>query len=203
MHIIKASLFSIGSLTVGSLAQSFSSDPACPSSLIVFGAAAPVLPSSLETILPNPASILRDPEDYASSLCKVAAELPASQLAEFASWGQSLLRFASTDLSTYDALVTKCFATGAEAAAATSYIHSIVSQTAPLCQMTSTPGGKTGSSNGTTTITPAPTPTSLSISPRGNSSTTTMVVTGLATKPTSMFAGVAGVVGLLATMALL
>jgi hypothetical protein len=203
MHTMKV-FFSMGSLAVGSLAQSFSSDASCPSSMMVLAAAAPMPPSYLQTLLPDPANILKDPAEYASSLCKVAAELPASQLSAFGSWGQSLLSFAATELSSYDGLITKCYhATGAEAASATSYIHSIVSQTAPLCQETSAPGGENGPSNGTATITPAPTPTGTSSSAPGNSSTTMMIVTGVAAKPTSIFASAAGLVGFIAAMALL
>ena len=88
--------------------SSFPSDPSCPSSISALGAAAPFPPSYLATIL-------KDPEAYASNLCGLAAELPALQPSGFGAWGQSLL--------SYDALVTKCFVTGPEASAATSYIH--------------------------------------------------------------------------------
>ncbi|TGJ82415.1 hypothetical protein E0Z10_g6332 [Xylaria hypoxylon] len=140
MHSTKVFL-TLSSLAAGSLAQNetFSSDISCPSSLSAIAAAAPTFPAFLVTQLPSPDGILADPWAYASSLCGIASELPAEQLSEFGEFGESLLQFVATELSSYDALVTKCFATGAEAAAATSYIHSIAAQTAPLCLETSTP----------------------------------------------------------------
>ncbi|KAI0868900.1 hypothetical protein GGS24DRAFT_506317 [Hypoxylon argillaceum] len=157
MHGIKVFL-SLTSLAAGSLAQNqtFSSDTSCPSSLSALAAAAPTFPAFLIPLLPGPDGILKDPWAYASSLCQVASELPASELGEFGVFGGELLSFASAELSSYDALVTKCFATGADAAAATSYIHSIVAQTAPLCQQTSTPSAGSAPSNGSATITSAP-----------------------------------------------
>lgn len=199
--------FSLGFLAAGALAQSsesFSSDPSCPSSLSALGEAAPMPPSNIQTIFPNPTNILGDPAGYASELCSIAAELPASDLSGFGAWGQSLLSFAATELSSYDALVTKCFATGAEAAAATSYIHSIASQTDPLCQVTSTPGGGSGPSNGTATITSVPTTIATSTSvPGNNTSATTSIPVALAARPTGVFAGAVGAAGLLAAAALL
>ncbi|KAI1360039.1 hypothetical protein F5Y08DRAFT_318164 [Xylaria arbuscula] len=200
-------IFSLGSLAVGSLAQSsesFSTDPSCLSSLAILGAAAPVPASYIEAILPNPTNILGDPAGYASELCSIAGELPASQLSDFGAWGQSLLSFASAEISSYDALVTKCFATGAEASAATSYIHSIASQTGALCQATSTPGGGSGPSNGTATITSAPTATATStIVPGNTTSATTSIPVALAARPTGVFAGAVGAAGLLAAAVLL
>ncbi|KAI0449390.1 hypothetical protein F5B21DRAFT_50307 [Xylaria acuta] len=210
MHSIKV-FVSLGSLAAGSLAQSesFSSDSSCPSSLSAIGAAAPSFPPFLVPLLPDPADVLKDPWAYANSLCEVASELPASQLSEFGVFGNSLLNFVATELSSYDALVTKCFATGAEAAAATSYIHSIAAQTAPLCQPTSTPpSGGNYPSNGTATITSAPIPTSTSISVPGNNNTTITTGTSsipiaLAARPTGVLVGAMGAAGLLAAAALL
>ncbi|KAI0490262.1 hypothetical protein F4859DRAFT_508069 [Xylaria cf. heliscus] len=195
-------LLSLGSLAAGSAAQSFSSDPSCPSSIAALGAAAPPFPSYIEAILPDPANVLKDPWAYASSLCAVATELPADQLSGFAEYGQSLLSFVATELATYDAIVTKCYATGAEAAAATSYIHAIAEQTAPLCQETSAPSGP---SNGTATITSAPTSTGTSISAPANSTTTgtSTVPIALAARPTGVLAGAVGAAGFLAAAALL
>ncbi|TRX93296.1 hypothetical protein FHL15_005875 [Xylaria flabelliformis] len=201
MHSTKIFL-SVGSLAAGSLAQSFSSDPSCPSSIAALGAAAPPFPSYVLPILPDPTAVLKDPWAYASSLCAVAAELPASELKGFGEYGQSLLSFVATELSVYDAIVTKCYATGAEAAAATSYIHSIASQTAPLCQETSTPSGGLGSSNGTATITSAAIPTGTGSYPGYSTSGTSTVPIALAARPTGVLAGAMGAAGLLAAAAL-
>ncbi|KAI8949271.1 hypothetical protein F4801DRAFT_411656 [Xylaria longipes] len=203
MHSAKVFL-SLGSLAAGSLAQSFSSDPSCPSSISALGANAPAFPSFLVTQLPDPEGILANPWAYASSLCKIASELPASELSEFGEFGKSLLNYASTEISSYDAIVTKCYATGAAAASATSYLHFIASQTAPLCQETSALSGGNGPSNGTATITSAPTPTGTSISAPGNSTSgTSTIPIALAAKPTGVFAAAVGAAGLLAAAALL
>ncbi|KAI0444180.1 hypothetical protein F4803DRAFT_512288 [Xylaria telfairii] len=207
MHSIKVFL-SVGSLAAGSLAQSFSSDPSCPSSIAALGAAAPPFPPYIASVLPDPANVLKDPWAYASSLCEVASELPASQLSGFAEYGQSLLSFVATELSVYDAVVTKCYARGAEAAAATSYIHSIALQTAPLCQATSAPssGGSYPTNNGTATITSAPTPTGTSSTTPGNNTTpigTSSIPIALAARPTGVLVGAVGAAGLLAAAALL
>ncbi|KAK5633002.1 hypothetical protein RRF57_008716 [Xylaria bambusicola] len=155
MHSNKA-LVIVGSLGVGSLAQTFS-DPSCSSSWIALEAAAPQPASEIFGILPDPASILRDPAGYASALCAAAAGLPPSGLSDFAEWGQSLLYFASVEISSYDALATSCFNTDSkEGAAATSYLHSIVSQTVPLCQETTAPSSTGYQPNATATITSAP-----------------------------------------------
>ncbi|KAI0965207.1 hypothetical protein F4678DRAFT_485504 [Xylaria arbuscula] len=160
MHSIKLFL-SLGSFAAVSLAQNFS-NAACSSSWAALEAAAPQPATEIRAILPDTVSILEDPAGYASSLCEAAAELPASELSEFADWGQSLLSFASVEISSYDALVT-CFATGAAAvSSARSYINSIASQTAPLCEATTTSTALTtstrgsGSCGGRATITAAP-----------------------------------------------
>ncbi|KAI1113852.1 hypothetical protein F5Y14DRAFT_441605 [Nemania sp. NC0429] len=196
---------SLGLFAAGSLAQSFTSDPSCPSSILSLYKAAPSAPPYIATILPDPASAFKYPWEYASSLCEIANEFPASQLSGFASWGQALLGYAATELPEYDALVTKCYATGAEAASATSYIHSIASQTGPLCEVTSapSPSGMNGVSNGTATLTTAPTSTIASISFQVNSSTTPIVATGSAAKPIKMFASATSLAALLAAVALL
>ncbi|KAI1194467.1 hypothetical protein F5X97DRAFT_310960 [Nemania serpens] len=202
MHAVKLFL-SLGPLAAGSLAQSFSSDPSCTSSILSLYKAAPSPPPYVASVLPDPASAFKYPWDYASSLCEIASDFPASQLSGFSDWGQSLLSYAATELPGYDALVTNCYATGAEAASATSYIHSIASQTAPLCDAISTPSGGNGPSNETATITKGPTSTATSYSYPGYSSATSAVVTGLATKPAGMFGSAASIVVLLAAVVLL
>ncbi|KAI1121995.1 hypothetical protein F5Y10DRAFT_255091 [Nemania abortiva] len=203
MHSIKV-LISLGSLAAGSVAQSqsFSSDPSCPSSISALGAAAPTFPAFLIPLLPDPTDVLKDPWAYASSLCEVASELPASQLSEFGEFGGSLLNFVATELSSYDAIVTKCYATGAEAAAATSYIHSIAAQTAPLCQQTNTPSVGNYPSNGTATITSAPA-TSTTGFPGNTTSGTSTIPIALAARPTGLLASAVGAVGVLAAAVLL
>ncbi|KAI0521302.1 hypothetical protein F5B22DRAFT_596442 [Xylaria bambusicola] len=155
MHANKVFLI-VGALAVQSLAQTFA-DESCSSSWLALEAAAPQPASEIFGILPDPASILRDPSGYASALCAAASELPPSGLSDFAEWGQSLLHFASVEISSYDALATSCFNTNsAEGAAATSYLHSIVSQTAPLCVETTVSSTKGCQPNASATITSLP-----------------------------------------------
>ncbi|KAI1119343.1 hypothetical protein F5Y14DRAFT_437899 [Nemania sp. NC0429] len=146
--------------------------------ILSFYKAAPVAPLYVASVFLDPASAFKYPWDYASSLCYIAAEFSASQLSGFASWGQLLFSYAATELPEYDAL------------------------TGPLCKATGTPSGGNGASNGTATITAAPTSTGTSGGYPGTSITTSVVVTGLATKHTTMFAGAAGV-AIMAAIALL
>ncbi|KAI1108130.1 hypothetical protein F5Y14DRAFT_437307 [Nemania sp. NC0429] len=149
---------------------------------------APALQSYIISKNALPHDLLSNPEGYAKELCGLAADLPTSITDEFASWGQSLLKFASVHISSYDALVTECATTGSAAASITSYLHSIVSAPERLCQPTSAPS-----------ITPAPTNDP---APSANSVSTSSP-TGAAARPSEVFAGAAAIGGLLGAMALL
>lgn len=138
----------------------------------------------------DPSDLLRHPDVYVKQICAAADKLPASLLPDFATWGSTLLEFASIEISTYDAAVTQCVATGTAAASITSYLHSIVSQPDRLCQPT-----------GTASITAAPAATA-SESSTGLPSTSVPVAG--AGKPTSAMVGAAAAVGgLLGVVALL
>ncbi|KAI0195880.1 hypothetical protein F4808DRAFT_326143 [Astrocystis sublimbata] len=125
-----------------SSSATFTTDPSCESSLGLLLAGAPEFPDFLaQADFPAAASLLSDPEAYASALCSAAAKLPASDLDGFQTYGASLLHFASVEIQSYDELVTKCFVKGPQATVATDYIHSIVSTPDGLCQPAATATG--------------------------------------------------------------
>ncbi|KAI0468140.1 hypothetical protein F4859DRAFT_491710 [Xylaria cf. heliscus] len=210
MYNTKA-LLALAILADVSVAQTFP-DPGCSSSVNELLLAAPTIPAAVAsafgaaqaqaTDIPSPDSLLSDPNAYVGQICEVVPLLPSPVLSEFATWGASLLHFASVEISSYDAIVTKCITTGTAAASITSYIHSIASSPEGLCQPTSTSAPSGG--NGTASITPYPTAT-----PSGNSTSpstavpTTLVPTAAAARPTGALISVAAVGGLLGAIALL
>ncbi|KAI0197811.1 hypothetical protein F4808DRAFT_286738 [Astrocystis sublimbata] len=202
MHSTKV-LVTLGSLAAGSLAQSqsesFTTDPSCLSSIKALYANGPALPDSLTTILPQPDDLLAHPADYASTLCAIAQTLPPQLLSDFGDYGVSVLAFASREISSYEAIVTKCFTTGPEASAATSYFESLASATGAICPIT-------GSSSGTASITPAPTsmPTVSSTAAPGNGSTaTSSIPVAAAARHEGLIAGALAAAGALVISALL
>ncbi|GAP90340.1 hypothetical protein SAMD00023353_4600930 [Rosellinia necatrix] len=147
---------------------------------------------------------LAHPSEAIDRLCSFAAEIPQDALSQFGEYGSSLLHFASTQLPSYDALVSNCIATGAEAASITSYIRHIVTQTEPLCPaVTRPPTGGNGSNNGTVTITSPPTPLPTSSYPAQTSTSASPIPTAAASRPTGVFLGAGVVAGLLGAAALL
>ncbi|KAI0188927.1 hypothetical protein EV127DRAFT_433323 [Xylaria flabelliformis] len=208
MHYIKF-IASLAALVSASIAQEFP-DPGCSSSRIELRDAAPTPPPSLAPFLsteagqnqsqgaPNSDILLTNPDIYVEQVCNLVASLPSSVLGDFQSWGASLLNFASVEISSYDAIVTKCVTTGAAAASITSYIHSIASSPEALCQPTSTSGG----GNGTASITPYPTPTGNGTTPSTGISSTPIPTAGAAGR-TGDLACAAIMGGLFGGMALL
>ncbi|GAW19769.1 hypothetical protein EKO27_g5529 [Xylaria grammica] len=199
-------LLSVAALTGASMAQTSTvfPDPACSSSIFALVAAAPTTPPELESAFSAVASgagtesldLLVRPSAYVDQLCSYVSELPESILPVFASWGADLLNFASTEIDSYDGIVTKCVTTGTAASSITSFIHSIASNPAELCkESSSTP------SNGTASITSYPTPTGNGTTPSASSST--LIPTGAAARPTGVLAGAAAVGGVLGVVALL
>ncbi|KAI1746951.1 hypothetical protein F4782DRAFT_552860 [Xylaria castorea] len=140
-----------------------------------------------------PPDTLADPEGYVSVLCSVAAELPASLLPEFQSWGGSLLKYGSSHISQYDDFVTDCVTTGPAAATITSYLNNLLTGTGGLCSKpTSAPGG---ASNGTASATPTGT--------NSTHTSATLIPTAAAARPTGVLAGAAALGGLIGAVALL
>ncbi|KAI0856230.1 hypothetical protein F4860DRAFT_493751 [Xylaria cubensis] len=208
MHYTKV-IASLAALVSASTAQKFP-DPGCSSSRIELRDAAPTPPPSLAPFLsteagqnqsqgaPNAEILLTNPDIYVEQVCNLVASLPSSVLGDFQSWGASLLNFASVEISSYDAIVTKCVTTGAAAASITSYIHSIANSPEALCQPTSTSGG----GNGTASITPYPTPTGNGTTPGTGISSTPIPTAGAAGRTGDLaYAAIMG--GLLGGMALL
>ncbi|KAI0431725.1 hypothetical protein F5Y09DRAFT_304125 [Xylaria sp. FL1042] len=195
-------LLSVAAFTGASMAQTSTPFPApdCASSITALVAAAPTIPpdvlTAFDALAPNgdvsSLNLLASPSAYVDQICSIANALPASALPEFGKWGSSLLEFAATEISSYDGIVTKCVATGAEGAAITSYIHSIASHPGELCQITRSP------SNGTATITSYPNPTG-----NGTSTPTSSIPVAGAARPTGVLAGAAALGGLIGAVALL
>ncbi|KAI0543937.1 hypothetical protein F4679DRAFT_76117 [Xylaria curta] len=203
-------LLTLATLINASLAQTYS-DPTCSSLVNDLIARGPTVPPAIASVLyaqatgapgddismDNVSDLLRHPDVYVSQICAAAGQLPSSLLPEFATWGSTLLDFASVEISSYDAAVTQCVTTGTAAASITSYLHSIVSQPDRLCQPTSTSavGG-----NSTASITSYPTATA-----SGNDTgvPSTSIPVAAAGRPTGAIVGAAAVVGGLFGVALL
>ncbi|KAI1308629.1 hypothetical protein F5Y03DRAFT_93735 [Xylaria venustula] len=204
-------LLAAAAFTGASMAQTSTvfPDPGCSSSVDALVAKAPTIPADVASALAavetganaiQASNLLQSPDAYVAELCSAAAELPQSALVDFGAWGSSLLNFAATEIDSYDGIVTKCVATGAEGASITSYIHSIASNPGKLCQdQTGTP------SNGTATITSSyPTATGGSNSTTtGSSSPSSSIPVAGAARPTGVLAGAAAIAGLIGAVALL
>ncbi|KAI0531622.1 hypothetical protein GGR58DRAFT_518392 [Xylaria digitata] len=132
---------------------------------------------------------------HAQELCELATELPPSLLPEFSTYASGLLEFGKSYSSEHIAYVTDC-APESEVASRSSYLEYVLTATDNFCTETPAPGG---ASNGTY---PTPTPTATSYYPDSNSSTT-LVVTGAAAKPTGACLGAAAMGGILGAAALL
>lgn len=190
---------------VPSTAQQFP-DPSCDqyaSNLMVAAPTTPPLLSSYfdsqATPAPNPGELLRDAPAYVEQLCGAAAAAPQSVLVEFQSWGSSLLDYVSISIASYDEVVTKCIATGTEAASITSYIHEIAESPGRLCQPTSTP---TTAGNGTASATPYPTATGNSTNP-GTTGPNTSIPVAAAARHAGVLAGAAAMGGVVGAAVLL
>ncbi|KAI1279380.1 hypothetical protein F5Y07DRAFT_41586 [Xylaria sp. FL0933] len=206
-------LLSAAALAGTSMAQTatptaFSTDAAaCSASLLSFSDAptpAPELASFFASVVGTgpvtapgettalPDFTLEDPDGYQALFCSVAAQLPASLVPDYKSYGVGLLTYGSAHLSQYDAYVTDCITTGSAASSLTSALHKMLDATGGgMCQSTST-----AASNGT-----YPTGTgSYTVSP---SSTSTLIPTAAAARPTGAVFGAAALGGLLGAVALL
>ncbi|GAW16637.1 hypothetical protein ANO14919_060720 [Xylariales sp. No.14919] len=198
-------LLALAAMVNTSLAQT-SSNPSCSSLVGDLVARGPTVPARIASVLyaqatgapSDPSNLLHRPDVYVAQICSAAGSLPSSLLPEFATWGSTLLEFASVEISAYDAAVTQCVTTGAAAASITSYLHSIVSQPDRLCQPTST---AVAGGNGTASITAYPTATA---SENGTGVPNTSIPVAAGGRPTSAMAGAAAAVGgLLGVVALL
>ncbi|KAI0452183.1 hypothetical protein F5B21DRAFT_484360 [Xylaria acuta] len=132
---------------------------------------------------------------HAQELCEIATELPSSLLPDFQTYAEALLSFGRARSSEHVAYVTDC-APEEEVASRTSYLDYIFTATDNFCEQTPAPGG---ASNGTY---PTPTPTATS-SYAGLNSSTTLIVTAAAAKPTGAYLGAAAVGGILGAAAIL
>lgn len=198
MHCSKA--FCYIALAGTSLAQSSTSqDPECSATSTRFRKEVPTIPPALDSYVESllgdgpvtapsqttalGGDTLANPDGYQEIFCSIASGLPASLLPEFKSYGAGLVSYGSAHLSEYDAYVTNCLATGEAASTLLSKIHAMFTGTADLCQVTTTAAATptaTGSNNSTNPAT-----------------STSMVLTAAAAKPTRGFVGAAAIGGLL------
>ncbi|KAI0193468.1 hypothetical protein F4808DRAFT_464817 [Astrocystis sublimbata] len=210
-------LLYLATLAAVSVAQDGPGPEACSSSQSVLIAGAKPPPNTLAPYLsalgygtptasgePAPittmVSTLEDPQKYEQALCEAGAELPASLLPAFQSWGQGLLAYGSMHLEEYDDFVTKCVTTGPKATSIISYLNEMLTGTEQRCKPTSAP---------TSTDVPAtPTPTTMGANSTITTATGSMITTSAsmiptaaaAARPTAMIAGVVaagGIVGAL------
>ncbi|KAI0483416.1 hypothetical protein F4859DRAFT_472786 [Xylaria cf. heliscus] len=156
------------------------------------------LTPSTETATPTttaPPLTTLDFASHAQELCEIATEIPSSLLPVFQTYAAELLDFGRAYSSEHIAYVTDCSPEN-EAASRSSYLAYIFTATDNFCNQTPTPGG---ASNGTY---PTPTPTVTS-SYAGLNSSTSMVITAAAAKPTGAYLGAAVVGGVLGAAAIL
>ncbi|KAI0866917.1 hypothetical protein F4860DRAFT_499543 [Xylaria cubensis] len=168
----------------------FAAAPTTPAAILSFVATA------TQEVPPLPTTI--DPMAHQSQLCALATALPSSLLPEFASLASALLDFGKAHSSDFIDLVTNC-APDDEVASSTSYLDYIFTATGNICteKATPTPGG---ASNGTyPTAYPTATPT---ITSHFNTSST-LIPTAAAARPTGALIGAAALGGVLGAAAML
>ncbi|KAI1178523.1 hypothetical protein F4777DRAFT_100572 [Nemania sp. FL0916] len=216
MHGTKL-LFGVVAISGTSLAQSSTTkDPTCLASFTRFRTEVPTLPPALNSYLDNligdgpvtapsqttalGGDTLANPDGYQEVFCSIASGLPSSLLPDLQSYGAGLLSYGSAHLSEYDAYVTNCVTTGDAASTLLSEIHAMFTGAGDLCKPTATPASPSSSYNGSYPVTPTPTPTSNSTTPI---SSTTLIPTAAATKPTGVLVGAAAIGGLVGAVAML
>ncbi|RYC65972.1 hypothetical protein CHU98_g239 [Xylaria longipes] len=165
--------------------------PTTPAAILSFIASNTQIPS-LPTSFPPGATL--DPGSHQSQLCSLATALPSSLLPEFQTLASELLSFGRVHSSEFIAYVTDC-APEDQVASETSYLNYVFTATGNICQETATPAPG-GASNGTY---PTPTPTATS----APNSSTTLIPTAAAARPTGALLGAAAAGGVLGVAALL
>jgi hypothetical protein len=156
------------------------------------------LTQSTETASPTtsiPPLNTLDFASHAQELCEIATELPSSLLPGFQTYAEALLSFGRARSSEHIAYVTDC-APEDEVASRTNYLDYVFTATGNFCEQTPASGGV---SDGTY---PTPTPTATS-SYTGLNSSTTLIVTAAAVKPTAACLGAAAMGGVLGIAAML
>lgn len=164
--------------------------PTTPAAILSF------LAQSTETASPTtttPPLTTLDFASHAQELCEIATELPPSLLPGFQTYAAELLSFGRAHSSEHVAYVTDC-APEDEVASRTSYLKYIFTATGNFCEQTPAPAG----GSNVTYPTPTPTPTR-SI---GLNSSTTLVVTAAAAKPTGAYLNAAAIGGILGAAAI-
>ncbi|KAI0442388.1 hypothetical protein F4803DRAFT_519334 [Xylaria telfairii] len=165
--------------------------PTTPPAILSFFA--PSTEAASPTTTAPPLTTL-DFASHAQELCEIATELPSSLLPEFQTYAEALLSFGRARSSEHIAYVTDC-APENEVASRTSYLDYIFTATGNFCNQTPVPGGMSNSTY------PTPTPTATS-SYAGLSSSTGLIPTAAAARPTGAYLG-AAIGGILGAAAIL
>ncbi|KAI8628840.1 hypothetical protein F5Y19DRAFT_435063 [Xylariaceae sp. FL1651] len=182
-------LLSVAAFAGAALAQNSSHDATCKSAILSLMEEMPQATGELGASLTSYAS-----GAPITDVCAFSKQLPSSLQGDFSSHVASIISFVSASSSAIDAVITECNTGGPAAIAAfTSYVNAVGTHTGPLCTMTSAPSSGNGTTNGTASVTSAPTP----------SSNVSSIPTAAAPRHTGLFAGAAGVIGVLGAVALL
>ncbi|KAI1123556.1 hypothetical protein F5Y10DRAFT_251608 [Nemania abortiva] len=186
---------------VGTSLSQKSDSPACSSALSVFMGLvteAPATPTEILSFIASntqiPAFTIGDAESHQSQLCAVAAALPSSLLPEFQSLASGLMDFAHSHSSELIAYITACVP-DEDVASSTSYFDHVLTATGNICTETPAPIPG-GASNGT-----YPTPTVTATS--DISSSTVLIPTAAAVRPTGALLRAAAAGGVLGAAAML
>ncbi|KAI8944138.1 hypothetical protein F4801DRAFT_572773 [Xylaria longipes] len=197
MHSTKV-LLSVAALVGTSLSQKSDSEFCSSASsyfFTVIGSEGPTTPAAILSFVATHTEIpaiptVFDPEGHQSQLCALATALPSSLLPEFATLGAELLSIGKEHSDYLKAFVTNC---ATDVASTTSYLDYIWTAT-NICETPKpTPGG---ASNGT-----YPTPTLTATSALNTS--TSLIPTAAAARPTGALLGAAVAGGVLGGAALL
>ncbi|KAI1419146.1 hypothetical protein F5Y12DRAFT_779486 [Xylaria sp. FL1777] len=165
--------------------------PTTPAAILSFIASHTEIPSIPTTLTPG---ATLDFVGHQSQLCALATALPSSLLPEFQTLAAGLLSVGKVYSSDLIAYVTDCFPED-EVASTTSYLDYIFTATGNICAETPTPAPG-GASNGTY-------PTSSPTVTGALSSSTILVPTAAAARPTGALLGAAAAGGMLGAAAML
>ncbi|KAI0976957.1 hypothetical protein F4678DRAFT_415102 [Xylaria arbuscula] len=169
--------------------------PTTPAAILSFIASETItaLPASDATLVET-----LNPALHQSQLCSLATALPSSLLPDLETLAAGLLSFGVAHESEYIAYVTDCYPAD-EVAATTSYFKSVFAATANNCDTTPTPTPG-AVSNGTY---PTAVPTATGAFNGSTNSTTSLIPTAAAARPTGALFGAAAVGGILGAAAML
>ncbi|KAI0534606.1 hypothetical protein GGR58DRAFT_482202 [Xylaria digitata] len=161
--------------------------PTTPADILSFIATATGIPALPTTI---------DPSAHQDQLCAIATALPSSLLPEFQTFAGGLLDFGRSYSDQLIEYITDCVPEP-EAASMTSYVDYVFTATGNICAETATAVPGSTALNGT-----YPTGTG-SVYPTATGSSSSLIPTAAAARPTGAFIGAAAVGGAIGAAAML